>query len=185
MNDFYFQMKDLHKDARRGLDRVTESFKDAAAYLNNCMEALDAVGDMIAEIERLQRELEDKQAEIENLQRLLQVEKDAKQTLEVRLSEMSKLSAGVAKKSPQEELLKALRTFVNKSKHKRIEKRTAVKEMVLELAVTNGITLPDDLMQTIDSLDDEQPESKVVNTYNAPVGQVIEHTDKIENKDKE
>ena len=62
-----------------------------------------------------------------------------------------------------EELLEALRIFINKSKQKRIEKRTAVKEMVLELANANGIVFPEDLAATLDSLDDEQPASKVVN----------------------
>jgi hypothetical protein len=31
------------------------------------------------------------------------------------------------------------------------------------MAVTNGLTLPDDLAQTIDALDDERVEAKVVN----------------------
>ena len=81
----------------------------------------------------------------------------------MRFKEMSKLSADVAKKSTEEELLKALRIFVNKSKRKRIEKRTAIKEMVLELAVANGLVFPDDLAAAVDSLDDEQSEAKVVN----------------------
>lgn len=163
MKEEIYQLKEWHKDAKRGLDHVTESFRDAATYLNNYMQGLDVVGDLIAENERQQRELEDKDEEIAALQKQLQEEKEAKQTAEVRLSEMSKLSAGVAKKSSQEEFLKVLRKFVNKSKQKRIEKRTAVKETVLELIIANNITLPDDLMQTIDSLDDEQPETKVVN----------------------
>ena len=83
--------------------------------------------------------------------------------LEMKLSEMTKLSGDVAKKSSQEGLLKAVRTFVNKSKHKRIEKRTAVKELLLELANANSIVFPEDLATTIDALDDEQSEAKVVN----------------------
>lgn len=70
---------------------------------------------------------------------------------------MTKLSASVAGKTSQEELVKALRVFVNKSKRKRLEKRTLVKEIVMELVVANGIVLPEDLAATIDSLDDEQP----------------------------
>ena len=60
-------------------------------------------------------------------------------------------------------MLKAIRVFVNKSKRKKIDKRIAVKEMVLELANANGIVLPEDLATTIDALDDEQTEAKVVN----------------------
>jgi hypothetical protein len=79
------------------------------------------------------------------------------------LNETKKLAVGVVNKTSQEALEKALRKFVNKSKQKRIEKRTAVKETVLELIIANNITLPEDLMQTIESLDDVQPEAKVVN----------------------
>jgi hypothetical protein len=84
-------------------------------------------------------------------------------TLEMKLSEMTKLSGDVAKKSSLEGLLKAVRTFVKKSKHKRIEKRMAVKELLLELANANSIVFPEDLATTIDALDDEQSEAKVVN----------------------
>jgi len=78
-------------------------------------------------------------------------------------SELSKLSVNMAKKSSQEEVIKALRTFVNKSKQKRIEKRMAVKEMVMELAIANNIMFPADLAATLDSLDDEQTETRIVN----------------------
>ena len=104
-----------------------------------------------------QDEKNEKQAETINQL----TEKNA--ALEMKLSEMTKLSGDVAKKSSQEGLLKAVRTFVNKSKHKRIEKRMAVKEMLLELANANSIVFPEDLATTIDALDDEQSEAKVVN----------------------
>ena len=94
----------------------------------------------------------------------LQEEKEQRLKLEMQLNEMSKLSASVAGKASHDELLKALRTFVNKSKQKRIEKRTLVKEMVLELVIANGIVLPPELAATIESLDDEQPAvTQVVN----------------------
>ncbi len=83
-------------------------------------------------------------------------EKELRTKLEMQLNEMTKLSASVAGKASQEELLKALRVFVNRSKRKKLEKRTLVKEMILELVVTNGIVLPEDLTTTLDSLDDEQ-----------------------------
>ena len=69
----------------------------------------------------------------------------------------------MAKKASQDELLKAIRVFVNKSKRKKIEKRIAVKEMVLEMVNANSIVLPEDLALAIDALDDEQTEARVVN----------------------
>ena len=62
-------------------------------------------------------------------------------------------------------LLKAVRTFVNRSKQKRIEKRMAVKEMLLELANANSIVFPADLAATIDALDDEHSEPKTVTVH--------------------
>ena len=90
-------------------------------------------------------------------------EKDLRTKAEIQLKEMSQLSAGVAKKASQDELLKAIRVFVNKSKRKKIEKRIAVLEMVLEMVNANGIVLPEDLALAIDALDDEQTEARVVN----------------------
>ena len=117
---------------------------------------MEAVDEIVAENESMK-------TEIEGLRSQLQAEREQRTKAEMQLSEMSKLSAGVAKKASQEEVLKALRVFVNKSKRKKVEKRIAVKEMVLELANANGVLLPEDLSAAIDSLDDEQVEARVVN----------------------
>ena len=101
--------------------------------------------------------------EVKELREQLLEEKDLRTKAEIQLKEMSQLSAGVAKKASQDELLKAIRVFVNKSKRKKIEKRIAVKEMVLEMVNANGIVLPEDLALAIDALDDEQTEARVVN----------------------
>ena len=106
------------------------------------------------EIEQLRQQ---HQEEKDLLRQQLQDEKDRNTKLEMQLNEMSKMTASVAGKASHEELLKALRVFVNKSKRKKLEKRIAVKEMVLELANANSLMLPEDLSSTIDSLDDEQP----------------------------
>lgn len=155
MENNYDDFSEMAQDARRALERERDKLMERAGMLEAYLRVLDEIDEVLAEKKRL----EDK---VEDLQHQLDEEKDRNQTLEMRLSELSKLSAGVARKSSQEELLKALRAFVNKSKQKRIEKRTAVKEMVMELAVANGIVFPEDLAATIESLDDEQPDPKVV-----------------------
>lgn len=155
MENNYDDFCEMAQDARRALERERDKLMERAGMLEAYLRVLDGIDEVLAEKKRL----EDK---VEDLQHQLDEEKDRNQTLEMRLSELSKLSAGVARKSSQEELLKALRAFVNKSKQKRIEKRTAVKEMVMELAVANGIVFPEDLAATIESLDDEQPDPKVV-----------------------
>lgn len=92
----------------------------------------------------------------ESTARQLAEEKRQKSDLEMKLNEMSKLSAGMAKKAEEENLLKALRTYVNRSKKKTSDKRAFIKSAVLEIAMQNGLKLPDDLADTIDNLDDEQ-----------------------------
>ncbi len=167
----------------RQLQNKLERKANEAEELKTQMRIMEATQTLLDEIERLNNDLEDYRSEVDGLREQLQNEKDKNQQLEMRLSEMSKLSAGMAKKSSLEELLEALRIFINKSKQKRIEKRTAVKEMVLELANANGIVFPEDLAATLDSLDDEQPDPKVVNVagnYND-----IHNNDQVNMSDKQ
>lgn len=172
----------LHETYRQ-LQNKLERKANEAEELKTQMRIMEATQKLLDEIERLNNDLEDYRSEVDGLREQLQDEKDKNQQLEMRLSEMSKLSAGMAKKSSLEELLEALRIFINKSKQKRIEKRTAVKEMVLELANANGIVFPEDLAATLDSLDDEQPDPKVVNVagnYND-----IHNNDQVNMSDKQ
>ena len=150
------ELKDAARVARRAIDRKRECLRESYEELEGFSRTLENVENVLAENESLR-------ADNESLQAQLQEEKELRMRAEMQLSEMSKLSAGVAKKASQDELLKAIRVFVNKSKRKKIEKRIAVKEMVLEMANANSMTLPEELAVTIDSLDDEQPEAKVVN----------------------
>ena len=156
------ELKEAARETYRLLQNKLEGKIDEIEELKMQMRIMEATQGLLDDIERLNNELEGYRSEVDGLREQLQDEKERNQQLEMRLSEMSKLSAGVAKKSSQEELMKALRIFINKSKQKRIENRTAVKEMVLELANANGIVFPEDLATTLDCLDDEQPDPKVV-----------------------
>ena len=117
---------------------------------------MDCIDELLAENERLKEELE-------SMREMYEEEKDMRTKLELELNETKKLVVGVANKTSQEAMLKVISTFVNRSKQKKLEKRTMVKSIVLEMAMTNGLTLPADLAQTIDALDDERVEAKVVN----------------------
>ena len=141
--------QDWKDETRRELEEEAGRLKAKQERIDHYLKALDKADEQEKTIEALQQE-------IEGLRQQLQEKEERNQTLEMRLSEMTKLSNGVAKKSSYEELVKALTTFVKRSKQKRLEKRTAVKEMVLELANANGIVFPEELAAMIDSLDDEQ-----------------------------
>ena len=138
------------REARRRLEREQEELTQRAEQLKDYMTTLEATEDVLEENERLEEEMD-------LLRQQMQDEKDRNTKLEMQLNEMSKMTASVAGKASQEEVQKALRVFVNKSKRKKMEKRIAVKEMVLELANANGLVLPEELAASIDSLDDEQP----------------------------
>lgn len=128
--------------------------------LDQCLNAVQEQSNINVE---LQEKNKSQQDEIERLTRQLADEKKQREELEMKLAELSKLSAGMAKKASEEAMLKALRTYANTSKRKTVDKRTFAKTAILELANVNGLMLPDDLAATIEALDDEQPDPKVVN----------------------
>ena len=139
METDFIDYNELVNDANRALGKERERITAEAEQVNALQRAMDAAGELISKNEKLTRELEMQKAEVDMLHARLQEEKEQRLKLEMQLNEMSKLTGSVAGKASHDELLKALRTFVNKSKQKRIEKRTLVKEMVLELVIANGI----------------------------------------------
>ena len=134
--------RELTREARRALDEERECLTEMARKVEDYSRLLDATNELATENEDLRDQL---------------------QELTTKLNEMSKLVAGVAKKSSEDNVVKFIRVFVNKSKQKTAKKRALIKEMVLEFTYTNGIALPDDLMATIYALDDEQEVPTVVN----------------------
>lgn len=137
----------------------------------------DALFKAYKEIERREKKIEDLHLQIEkeknkyeilsrSATNMLEIAKELqnrKKNLEMQLAEMKKISEGMAKKASEEAMLKALGTYAKASKRKSVDKRTFAKTAILELANVNGLVLPDDLAATIESLDDEQPDPKVVN----------------------
>ena len=99
----------------------------------------------------------------EALAKDLEEEQRKNKILEMKLVETKKLSESLAQKASNEILTKVLRTYVNRSKGKSRDKRSYAKSAVLEIAIQNGLVLPEDLTEVIESLDDVQPDPKVVN----------------------
>ena len=146
---------EMAHDARRALERERDELMDRAEQLNAHLRVLDIIDEVLKE-NSLLKELND------DLQQQLNDEKQQRADLEMKLVEMNKLSTGMAKKASEDNLLKALRTYVNRSKRKTADKRAFAKSATLEIANANGLDLPEDLKAAIESLDDEQPEAKVV-----------------------
>ena len=154
---------EIAHDMRLTIEREREKLSERLEQLDMYLKMVDCMDHLQQQNADLQDTIARQAGEIDSLQDQLQRERNKREELEMKHSELSKLSVDMAKKSSQEELIKALRTFVNKSKQKRIEKRMAVKEMVMELAIANNIIFPADLAATLDSLDDEQTETRIVN----------------------
>ena len=141
--------------AQRELERRLERMREEEKEVDNYLMAIEVARELMSENKK-------QTAEIESLREQLQEEKRLRAEMEMKMAEMSKLSAGMAKKSSEEDLLKALRTYANRSKRKTLDKRTFAKSAILEIANVNNLTLPEDLATTVESLDDEQAEPKIV-----------------------
>ena len=161
MNTNYIELCDWLNDARREMERDREKLSERIEKIDNSLKAFEVVENLFSKIESQQEELESQKAEIDSLRAQLQEK-------EVQLSEQRKLTTGMAKKSSEEDLQKALRTYFNTSKRKTIGKRVAVKTVITEFISTMKISLPDDLAEALEHLDDELPEPSV--TVNVAAG---------------
>ena len=147
---------EIAHNARRGLEREREELTERAGQLEAQLRVLERVEAVMKE-NRLLRE------ENEELQQQLFEEKQQRAELEMKLTEMGKLSTGMAKKASQDDLQKALRIYLNTSKRKTQTKREAAKTVISEMLTSAKLEMPDDIMDLLDHLDDEQTEPKVVN----------------------
>lgn len=149
------EWKDWADCAQRELEHKLERMREEKEKVDNYLMAIEVA-------RRLTSENEKQAAEIETLRQQLQEEKRLRAEQEVKLTEVSKLSVGMAKKASEEDIIKVLRTYANRSKRKTPDKRTFAKSAILEIANANNLTLPEDLATTVDGLDDEQAEPKIV-----------------------
>ena len=142
--------QDRMYEMRRELAQEQERLADKAKHLEERMQLMDAMDGLLAENSK-------QQADIESLQQQLAEERQRRDDVEMKLAELNKLTAGVARKASEEVLLKTIQSYVNKSKQKRPEKRAAAKEWALEMVLSNKLNVPEELAAAIEALDDEQP----------------------------
>lgn len=147
---------EMVRDARRELEHEQERLKEKMEQLDGQLRLMDGIDGLLTENQKQKNE-------IETLQQQLTDEKKQRAELEMKMAEMSKLSAGVAKKASQDDLSKALRIYLNISKRKTLSKREAAKTVITEMLTSAKLDIPDDIMDLLDHLDDEQTDPKVVN----------------------
>jgi len=143
------------RDARREVERERELLIEKVEAQENYLKLLETCAEYAKENDALIEENEQLKEEVENLRQQLHAK-------ETRLSELQKLSAGVAKKSSQEVVEKAMRIYLNTSKRKTLSKREAAKTVLLELVTSAKLELPEDLMDQLNHFDDENPEPQIV-----------------------
>lgn len=156
METNYLELREMAHETRREVEHRRDEYVAKAEQMEGYMKVLEATEKLMVENERLREENE-------GLLRQLGEEGRQRAELETRLNEMGKLSAGVARKASQDDLFKALRIFLNTSKRKTMSKREAAKTVITDMLTSAKIELPDDVLELLDHLDDEQTEAKVVN----------------------
>ena len=163
MNTNFIDFSEQAQDARRALERERDRLTERLEQMDGFLKMMDATDELLSEIEDLK-------ADNDWLREQLAEEKKLRAEQEMKMTEMSKLSAGMAKKASQDDLLKALRIYLNSSKRKSPSKREAAKMVFTELFTSAKLDLPDDIMEMLAHLDDEQAESPAVTTVNVAAG---------------
>ena len=149
-------LKEMARMRRRELDKEQTELFAKLTELEDEIKLIDNIDAILEDNRKVHAELEDVRQQLEE-------ERRKNTDLEMKMAEMNKLTADVAKKSSEDGLIKALRTYVSNSKRKRPDKRGLAKEAALDMVLANKLTLPEDLASAIESLDDDQSEPKMVN----------------------
>ena len=143
------ELLEAAEDTCRQLEREQEELEDRAKELRMRLQVVEATKSMLNRMKQLEDENRLLRETNEEQERQLQ-EKD------MLLKELNKLSAGVAKKSSQDDVSKALRIYLNTSKRKTLAKREAAKTVFLELIAAAKLDVPEEIMDLLNHFDDEQ-----------------------------
>lgn len=156
-------LKEQLREARRYLDNERERLQEQIDTQDFYLKLMEQYESLLEENEQLKSELEEQQAENDSLHQQLD-DKDMK------LNELGKFSVNVAKKSSQEGLEKAFRIYINTSKRKTQAKREVARAQLLDFITTAKLEMPEDIMELLNHLDDEQPESAAMTNVTVQAG---------------
>lgn len=141
-------ISDMLRQARRDLTSQQEELEARDEMLKSMEYMTGMVGQMEEQMERTAHERDSLN---ERCERLCQ----ENEMLKMKLEELQKMAGKVAEKTVHEDLLKTLRTYMNRSKTKSVRKRGWIKTVVTELALTAGLMLPEDMQAVLDAFDDD------------------------------
>ncbi len=140
-------IKDYLRQERADIDREKEALLERG-YQLKAMEVL------LGRAEKAESSLEQMREERDDL-------KQEVKALQMQLDEQQKMAKNMAAKTEDESLVKALRTYMNHSKKKTAKKRGYIKMMITELALSVGLTLPEDMIVTLEAFDDDESKTEV------------------------
>lgn len=135
-------IKDYLRQERADIDREKEALQER----NDNLKAMESLLNKAAKYENM---LEQVREERDSL-------KQEVKALQMQLDEQQKMTKNMAARAEDESIIKALRTYMNHSKKKTVKKRGYIKMMITELAMSVGLALPEDMLDTLDSFDDDE-----------------------------
>jgi len=155
-------IQDMLRESEAKVEREREKV-DLMAEQNKAMEMmLEQVKNLGKEVARLKAENEQLSSALEkaeNQAAQMKKERDEQKAevagLKMQLAELNKMANKVVEKTGHDELQRLLRTYMNKSKCKKQQKREYIKTVIMEMVQISGMTLPEDMQALLDSLDDE------------------------------
>ena len=150
------ELLEAAEDTCRQLKREQEELDERAEQLKTRMRMAEATKSMLNRMKQLEDENHLLRETNEEQERQLQEKDNQLKEKDTQLKELNKLSAGVAKKSSQDDVSKALRIYLNTSKRKTLAKREAAKTVFLELIAAAKLDVPEEIMYLLNHFDDEQ-----------------------------
>lgn len=150
------ELLEAAEDTCRQLKREQEKLDERAEQLKMRLQVAEATKSMLNRMKQLEDENRLLRETNEEQERQLQEKDNQLKEKDTQLKELNKLSAGVAKKSSQDDVSKALRIYLNTSKRKTLAKREAAKTVFLELIAAAKLDVPEDIMDLLNHFDDEQ-----------------------------
>jgi len=160
MNDTdYFD--ELLRLSQQDLEQQRAKLDQTANLLEMCAQLMEQNKMLISQIETVTAERDAAVRKCAAVAKERDEARNESAQLKMEKQEFSKLSQKILQTTAKEAVLDTLRDYMNKSKSKSAKKRGYIKMSILEIAQIKRITLPEDMLQTLETFDDDNPVAPV------------------------
>jgi len=180
-NELDKKKEDLEKEQEEigAIEFLMQVVRQQADQIEQLKQQLDNKDEELAkkdeQLEKMRTQLAKKDEQIEQLDNAQEALKSENMQLKMEQKELGKISQTLIKKSEQEVVIRILRIYMNTSKRKNVKKRGYIKMVILEMAQSAHVTLPDDMQEELEYFDDDNIDRTVNYNFNSAVGQAIGH----------